>query len=758
MKHTPRTRLLALLSLCVVARAGSKPVYTPTSSWASGQQGKTSEEGEQQYPQEGLPTLSRPLHFPSRPDDRYNLASQRRQYSYNGFPHRTVETKTSPQLDYELDQSYQNEVNIYEYSYRESSTYVNPSKKYSHGGGRRVGSGGVGVPRQLGERVWWAGVPLPVLTARGDSYLPRVITPEAQQGRPPAAQPHRETPHSSSDNHERHLYGANGDDYKPPADGSHVVQNDSLKGMIRVQKSLQTSRDTAGYVHDFPAVPVALLPSTTSQVPLLNPRPRPRGGFESLLKMMNQPDESALDKSAKDVSSSGTPTDKNSDREIPVDTSSSRSSKKRKNGSGDGSQQVLPRVGEGQEPESPVTTTAILGSVMLLIILVVVSQVMVALRVQWRERVKGEEDWCVRSPTVQPPTPASSSAALPVTPHHLHPLTHLQAEPIRIKAKGLLERRGSNTSLTLELAPNCPPPEVTSPPRHCTPEEFLMTAGNRTSRRQLRQCLKEVRAIHAEFWEVPLNHPDKCDVPGSACKNRYRTVLPNEATRVRLHTGDPATEYINANFVRGYDGEERAYIVTQGPLAHTVVDLWRLVMQEQAPAIVMITRLKEKQRVKCEPYIPAHTATYGDITVTVKQVIQKSGYTIRRLLLQRGEERQETLHFWYTAWPDHKAPAEADQLLAMALQVEHVRKTEDGVRYGPVIVHCSAGIGRSGCFVAISIAINQLQEEDCVDILGILCQMRLDRGGMVQTGEQYEFIHRAVALYAATLPAVTSSK
>ncbi|KAK8742387.1 hypothetical protein OTU49_001840, partial [Cherax quadricarinatus] len=157
----------------------------------------------------------------------------------------------------------------------------------------------------------------------------------------------------------------------------------------------------------------------------------------------------------------------------------------------------------------------------------------------------------------------------------------------------------------------------------------------------------------------------------------------------RLHTGDPATEYINANFVRGYDGEERAYIVTQGPLAHTVVDLWRLVMQEQAPAIVMITRLKEKQRVKCEPYIPAHTATYGDITVTVKQVIQKSGYTIRRLLLQRGEERQETLHFWYTAWPDHKAPAEADQLLAMALQVEHVRKTEDGVRYGPVIVHCS---------------------------------------------------------------------
>lgn len=74
--------------------------------------------------------------------------------------------------------------------------------------------------------------------------------------------------------------------------------------------------------------------------------------------------------------------------------------------------------------------------------------------------------------------------------------------------------------------------------------------------------------------------------------------------------------------------------MTQGPLAHTVVDMWRLVLQERAPAIVMITRLKEKQRVKCEPYVPAHTATYGDITVTVRQVIVKSGYTIRQLSLQ----------------------------------------------------------------------------------------------------------------------------
>ncbi|XP_042206046.1 uncharacterized protein LOC121855232 [Homarus americanus] len=749
-------RLLAVVvGLCVVARAGSKPVYSPTSSWASGQQGLAPESGEQ-YQRGGLRTLSRPIHFLSRPDDRY---TQRHQYTYSGYPQHSMEVKASPQLDYGLDQSYQSEVNIYEYSYTESSTYGSPSKKYNRGGGRRVVSSGV---VDLPRRVWWPGVPMPVLSARGDTYIPRVITPQGQQGRPVTSQHYRERPIEKKDGEdpETFLYGSSGsEDHKPPASANLVVQNDSLSGMVRVQKSLQPSRDTAGYVQDFPAVPIALL-STTPSAPG-NLHPRQPGRFDSLLKMMNQVDESSQDKSINnpDAVDPGAPTAKQEpNKEVPVDVNNNSNKRRGNNNSSskDGPQQVLPRVGEGKGPDHPhVTTTAVLGSVMLLIILVVV---MVALRVQWRDRVKGETDWPVRSPTVHPPTPAPTSTAPSLTPHHLHPLTHLQAEPIRIKAKGLLERRGSNTSLTLELAPNCPPPEVTSPPRHCTPEEFLMTAGNRMSRRQLRQCLKEVRTLHTEFWEVPLNHPDKCDVPGSACKNRYRTVLPNEGSRVHLHTGDPTSEYINANFVRGYDGEERAYIVTQGPLAHTVVDLWQLVMQERAPALVMITRLKEKQRVKCEPYVPVHTATYGDITVTVKQVIQKSGYTIRRLLLQRGEEGHETLHFWYTAWPDHKAPAEADQLLAMALQVENVRKAGDGVAQGPVVVHCSAGIGRSGCFVAISIAINQLQEEDCVDILGIVCQMRLDRGGMVQTGEQYEFIHRAVALYAATLPALNNLK
>ncbi|ROT62447.1 Receptor-type tyrosine-protein phosphatase R [Penaeus vannamei] len=570
-------------------------------------------------------------------------------------PRRQLDLKASPPLDYELEPSYQQGVNMYQYAFTESTTYGDPSK-YAGGAGRRVGAGGGG---RLG------------------AAAPRA--PEAAEGRPAGLQRRR---------------------------GHAALQNASLAGSVRVQKSLNPARDKVVYA-DVPALTNA---SAT-------PRPLHRG-VDSLLQMMSQADEAAQE--APSPKPSPTP-------EAPEAKNKSKAGGR----DAEEDQRMLAHVGGPSEPQGPyVTTTVALGSIMLLVIIIVV---MVALRVQWRERAKAAEEWSVRPPTVQPASPASVGAGPPTPPSHLDPLTHLHAEPIRIKAKGLLERRGSNTSLTLELPSTCPPPE-------------------------LRHCLRDTRALHAEFWEVPLNLPDKCDVPGSAAKNRYRTVLPNEATRVRLDTGDPATAYINANYVRGYDGEEKAYVVTQGPLANTVADLWALVMQERSPAVVMITRLKEKRRVKCEPYVPALSATYGDITVTVKQLIHKNGYTTRQLMLQRREEVHETLHFWYTAWPDHKTPTEPDQLLAMSLEVDHVRKTGTGSARGPVIVHCSAGIGRSGCFIAISMAINQLLEEDCVDILGILCQMRLDRGGMVQTGEQYEFIHRAVALYESTLPAVCVNK
>ncbi|KAK3102508.1 hypothetical protein FSP39_011876 [Pinctada imbricata] len=334
--------------------------------------------------------------------------------------------------------------------------------------------------------------------------------------------------------------------------------------------------------------------------------------------------------------------------------------------------------------------------------------------------------------------------------------TPIQTQTMRIK-KGLLERRGSSASLTLDLNAS---PEMGrwdgTPPKESTGLEFLLSAGNRLSRRDLRNAVKNSRALYEEFWEIPMNHPEKVQVAGSGMKNRYKTIIPNEHSRVVLPDSewDPLSSYINANYIRGYDGEPHTYIATQGPMSHTIVDFWRMVWHDKCPIIVMITKLKEKSRPKCENYLPDDNTwcTFGDVDVKVDRVVNKHGYTLRHLLLRCNSEMQHVLHYWYTAWPDHKPPDSPTMLLELVKEVELRRYRGDGIRSrGPVIVHCSAGIGRTGCFVAISIGIRQLREEHSVDALGIVCSMRIDRGGMIQTHEQYEFIHQALCAYEKSL-------
>uniref|UniRef100_A0A0K8SXU8 protein-tyrosine-phosphatase n=1 Tax=Lygus hesperus TaxID=30085 RepID=A0A0K8SXU8_LYGHE len=613
-------------------------------------------------------------------------------------------------------------------------------------------------------------------------------------------------------------------------------------------------------------------------------------------------------------------------------------------------------------------------------------------------------------PEEHPPCTSTHSLVSEVSPE-------IKPPPLnKAKLKGLLERRGSSASLTIDLVHQ---ESITvTPTRECTAEEYLLSVGNTLTRQQLRSCLRDVRAIHREFWDLPLNHPDKIHVPGSWAKNRYRTVIPNEPSRVHLKpeltSPDNLAGYINANYIRGYNGEDKSFIATQGPMTNTVNDMWEMAWTERAPVIVMITKLFEKSRSKCEAYLPSDVGVpivYNDVTVTITSVQNKDGYTIRNISLQKGSESRKLVHFWFDSWPDHKTPANAHSLLSLAKEVEiarfqgvpqrrpsavwlssppsvkdssspvlsfgtlelkpdasgsvspllspysasqainieitrdHARSSSisyesspskkrtrqsadyekeqkeekgffrspfpaegimfkfgspkpEGTPYsdaskddssafdfdiapedplsknsdvlwkleklstnstasydtahspgwsfdkscklsvdspnwtvespltgsdrspfrtnssfdspalsssgskrcqtqssgessiwtasedspiegtsprmpgpvspallsprwlestkgtpaGPVIVHCSAGIGRTGCFIAICIGVNQLLSENCVDILGTVCKMRYDRGGMVQTAEQYEFIHRALALFERSLP------
>ncbi|GFR02223.1 receptor-type tyrosine-protein phosphatase R, partial [Trichonephila clavata] len=123
--------------------------------------------------------------------------------------------------------------------------------------------------------------------------------------------------------------------------------------------------------------------------------------------------------------------------------------------------------------------------------------------------------------------------------------------PMR-SGRGLLERRGSNASLTLDLNRSQENIHCGTPPKECSAEEFLQSASKRLTRRQLRSALKDVKALHTEFWEIPMNHPEKVEIAGSGTKNRYKTILPNENTRVHLYekSEDPLSSYINANYVR----------------------------------------------------------------------------------------------------------------------------------------------------------------------------------------------------------------
>ncbi|CAK9816094.1 Receptor-type tyrosine-protein phosphatase R [Anthophora quadrimaculata] len=363
---------------------------------------------------------------------------------------------------------------------------------------------------------------------------------------------------------------------------------------------------------------------------------------------------------------------------------------------------------------------------------------------------KGSIEW-VHQPTVKPSVqsarPVIQATGLPEVMSVATP--ERRPEPIRIKAKGLLERRGSSASLTIELAPPPEsPPHIVTPTRECTAEEFLLSAGNVLSRMQLKKAISDPASLHKEFWEVPLNLPEKLDICGSGVKNRYCSVLPNPQSRVVLPgaSDDPLSSYINANYIRGYDGEDARYIATQGPLAHTVGDFWKMVWADKVPAVVMMTKLHEAAKTKCEAYFPLdknNRIQAGSFTIIVNSIDTRDGYTIRDLELRYEGERRHVQHYWYDSWPDHAVPQAADTLVSLAAEVNSLP--------GPVVVHCSAGIGRTGCFIALATGMTQLLRDGNVDVLGILCQMRYDRGGMVQTAEQYEFVHRALCLYEQTL-------
>nr|XP_033961742.1 receptor-type tyrosine-protein phosphatase delta-like isoform X27 [Pseudochaenichthys georgianus] len=227
-------------------------------------------------------------------------------------------------------------------------------------------------------------------------------------------------------------------------------------------------------------------------------------------------------------------------------------------------------------------------------------------------------------------------------------------------------------------------------------------------------------------------------------KNRYANVIAYDHSRVLLAAidGIPGSDYINANYIDGYR-KQNAYIATQGALPETFGEFWRMIWEQRSAIIVMMTKLEERSRVKCDQYWPTRaTETYGLIQVSLLDTVELATYCVRTFSLFKNgsSEKREVRQFQFTAWPDHGVPEHPTPFLAFLRRVKACNPPDAG----PMVVHCSAGVGRTGCFIVIDAMMERIKHEKTVDIYGHVTVMRAQRNYMVQTEDQYIFIHDAL--------------
>ncbi|XP_058886216.1 receptor-type tyrosine-protein phosphatase delta-like isoform X24 [Acipenser ruthenus] len=227
-------------------------------------------------------------------------------------------------------------------------------------------------------------------------------------------------------------------------------------------------------------------------------------------------------------------------------------------------------------------------------------------------------------------------------------------------------------------------------------------------------------------------------------KNRYANVIAYDHSRVLLFAieGIPGSDYVNSNYIDGYR-KQNAYIATQGPLPETFGDFWRMIWEQRSANVVMMTKLEERSRVKCDQYWPTRgTETYGLIQVTLLDTVELATYCVRTFALYKNgsSEKREVRQFQFTAWPDHGVPEHPTPFLAFLRRVKACNPPDAG----PMVVHCSAGVGRTGCFIVIDAMLERIKHEKTVDIYGHVTLMRAQRNYMVQTEDQYIFIHDAL--------------
>ncbi|KAG7204907.1 hypothetical protein KM043_005302 [Ampulex compressa] len=226
-------------------------------------------------------------------------------------------------------------------------------------------------------------------------------------------------------------------------------------------------------------------------------------------------------------------------------------------------------------------------------------------------------------------------------------------------------------------------------------------------------------------------------------KNRYSDILPYDFSRVKLEIidNDPNTDYINASFIRGYAGEDE-YIACQGPKEETTYDFWRMMDQYNINLIVMLTQLVEKGKEKCHQYFPTigETFRYENMTIRCASELDFRTYTQRTLVLQKGNKKRNITHLHFKDWPDHDVPEDFDAMINFCQTMRRNILASKGF----VVIHCSAGIGRTGTLIAIDILLQHLRDNRKLDVFGTVYRLRHHRINMVQRESQYAYIYNCI--------------
>ncbi|KAM8907520.1 tyrosine-protein phosphatase non-receptor type 9 [Lycaon pictus] len=287
---------------------------------------------------------------------------------------------------------------------------------------------------------------------------------------------------------------------------------------------------------------------------------------------------------------------------------------------------------------------------------------------------------------------------------------------------------------------------------------------------------RQKRGIYEEYEDIRRENPVgtfHCSMsPGNLEKNRYGDVPCLDQTRVKLtkRSGHTQTDYINASFMDGYK-QKNAYIGTQGPLENTYRDFWLMVWEQKVLVIVMTTRFEEGGRRKCGQYWPLERDSrirFGFLTVTNLGVENMNHYKKTTLEIHNTEERQkrQVTHFQFLSWPDYGVPSSAASLIDFLRVVRNQQRlavSSMGVRAKgqcpepPIVVHCSAGIGRTGTFCSLDICLAQLEELGTLNVFQTVSRMRTQRAFSIQTPEQYYFCYKAILEFAEREGMVPSS-